>query len=728
MTGEDKKLLNYSKDLFESTKVKDQSDEAMEGSTDDDETLKACEVTVKECDEIFNNSNAKLDKSDATWSDDELFEEDSFIIKATQFPESLKSFNSPILGVKRKTLEDNTSSKSKSPRYSFQIDAKTDLNSNKVVSVNSNLRQSAMLKSVSAVSGDIGKPPTGMSKHVTSGNSANTKRAPCTAKAACLKLHDKLKNPNSGNNSASKSHAQNVPLQTSCATFHANKGALTLDSSVSSLTNSCMQTKSKQFANSRCQKSSSGPFNADSVSEICTYTAKSSLNSASTSVTVSHPKNFSFKKHNSFHGQDSDKSSAGNLTRQRSFSGTNTLSCPTVFSTVYSSNTSDSNATILSKQKTDSKPSLPSTKLNSTGIPVSNKSVSDNIISVKSSSKPILCTTKTSSSVSSNSLKSCANSSSVVSASIKPTHVTCSKRDANSLSLKTLGISTSSAEKMYSGIRTINSSSCINKSVVCSKAKGSHVTTSSAISKSSSSISLSTTGTARAQVSSSETRSSGSLDNLSLKINYQPVKKTIGENCDDSMKESPVFPAKKRLSTGIFDTSLSDDLLCQLAEPDDVLDSEIVDTTLKPVSKQTNCVTTSSCTVSSSSRIPCVSKTSTYVPLSINTVRPGFCANQGSIKQNQNNMGGKGVPNTVLTSKGAEGKTYSFKTSQKPRNLQCDSKLKSEHESQGSRSTMAFRQPTKGPDKTATVTKTAGPGLFIYPFIKLLLYPDIPRT
>lgn len=57
-----------------------------------------------------------------------------------------------------------------------------------------------------------------------------------------------------------------------------------------------------------------------------------------------------------------------------------------------------------------------------------------------------------------------------------------------------------------------------------------------------------------------------SLNNQVPKLNQSPVS-TVGNNRPST--------SSRRRSSGMFDTSLSDDLLCQLAEPDDILDCDI---------------------------------------------------------------------------------------------------------------------------------------------------------
>ncbi|WAR19183.1 hypothetical protein MAR_001021 [Mya arenaria] len=63
---------------------------------------------------------AQTDVNEDDWSDDELFEEDSFIIKATQIPGEEKNFNSPVFGIKRKSS--NATDLPKNPMVAFSED------------------------------------------------------------------------------------------------------------------------------------------------------------------------------------------------------------------------------------------------------------------------------------------------------------------------------------------------------------------------------------------------------------------------------------------------------------------------------------------------------------------------------------------------------------------------------------------------------------------------------
>lgn len=65
--------------------------------------------------------DAGVDGEEETWSDDELFEEDSFIVKATQVPEDVKTFVSPVFSIKRKHSSLGDQPKCKYSRFSFQL-------------------------------------------------------------------------------------------------------------------------------------------------------------------------------------------------------------------------------------------------------------------------------------------------------------------------------------------------------------------------------------------------------------------------------------------------------------------------------------------------------------------------------------------------------------------------------------------------------------------------------
>ena len=69
-----------------------------------------------------NESEVNTSQDDDTWSDDELFEEDSFIVKATQIPEDLKTFSSPVFTTsKRKSTNIVDEPKTKYSRTTFQL-------------------------------------------------------------------------------------------------------------------------------------------------------------------------------------------------------------------------------------------------------------------------------------------------------------------------------------------------------------------------------------------------------------------------------------------------------------------------------------------------------------------------------------------------------------------------------------------------------------------------------
>lgn len=76
---------------------------------------------ISYCTPILPSTNSE-ELFEDTWSDDDLFDEDSFIVKATQMPEKCAKFVSPVFGTKRKSSGDNEAPKSKTSRFTFQLD------------------------------------------------------------------------------------------------------------------------------------------------------------------------------------------------------------------------------------------------------------------------------------------------------------------------------------------------------------------------------------------------------------------------------------------------------------------------------------------------------------------------------------------------------------------------------------------------------------------------------
>ena len=715
-TEEENQLLNYSKDLFESTKIKKLSDE------DVNKTFKDGVVE-------------QLDKSDATWSDDELFEEDSFIIKATQLPETIKSFNSPVFGIKRKQFEDsNVSSKTKSPRYSCQLDVKTDLNSSKLKNVQTKTKDSAIkMRSAAAGSVFVGKPP--LYPSAGPGSVSTSKRSLNLTKKSNLQKN-KLDQNSAINVHQNNVQTHNVSKQNSCATDPPScaiiprcKSTLKLGTSETSAGNSCVQTRSVTYSSksqSGSEKCTSGLCLTVSGLKTSTGSDKVSPNTPfSSEVKMVNQKFSSFKKHNSFNGSENVKFVTPVLSRQRSYSGNNTVSCeyasiskqiPVESKIINNNNTSNpalqSNtvknfANFVKTSNTD----INGNKFNAGSTSVTSLTTSFRL--APSSNKPVLDTVSDIASETSSKAGTCANLLSVANACTSgvTATVTSTGRKSSALSLKksantAVYVTAEKSSRLESHIVTSSALQITSVTSACAPIGFKH---------SNSVTSIGFTGT---KVSSNRTNLSFAFGNSVTKTStYVPGKANSVEIVEEPMKESPVFVAKKRLSAGAFDTSLSDDILCQLAEPDDLLDSQVCDTTVKHESRQSFCVNTKSSMHSSSySHIPVVAKitTNTAAPL----IEPKSVAPQAKslMKQNYGDIKTYNVPSKVLSSKADEPKTYTFKSSQKPKsNNMCQevqNKQKAKYEC-SSVTSAVFREPFKNPEKSAVVAKISVPGLFI---------------
>ena len=673
-------LLNNSKDLFESTKVNSLNDETVK--SDD------CE---------------KLDKSDATWSDDELFEEDSFIIKATQFPETIKSFNSPVFGVKRKQPGDCMPNRTKSPRYSFQLDVKTNRVVNKVDNVNV-----IKTRTAASVSGVVGKTPKGPAANVRSLSACDSKTK---------------QNQNSADTYQTS--------KTSCATDMTRTMVPTKNSTVES-----MSVKTRSFTNSFKSSVDSGNSSKhlslnNSKMPNLSNSAKIISGTGNLDVelkTEPTQKFSSFKKHNSFNGSENVTAS---LSRQRSYSGSNKSG---------ETNRTDlnvSSSTSATSVKTSVSLTGNSNKvLNFDSQAFSKAGACANLSSVVSSCTRGVTSTATSTgktsafgsvnkpvnassigAIGKNSFKtnpvtvpsqkitktisSCVATSSTCTSSASQSGFVGMKpalsRPSSSIALgKPLSTTSSTSVKESSAKPSLNRPS---SSIALGKSLS---TTSSATSKESSAImSLSRPGSLTALGKS--TTSSVSLKDSSP-VSTE-VKMTSVETGEDSFKDSPVFVPKKRLSASAFDTSLSDDLLCQLAEPDDLLETQ----TCKTVAdmKKGQPVSSKGSTFKSGDHIPnTATKTSTVA-----LVKTEASALKGSsaIKQTSDNKDKMNVPN-----KGNAFKAYTFKSSQMQNSNKINKDLGAEKEDKQKaivRSNI-FKEPLKCPEKTATSAKIPPPGLY----------------
>ena len=625
--------------MFDSTKLHDDGNDAFDATVvDNDKT-------------VTKDDDNQLDKSDATWSDEELFD-DSFIIKATQFPETLKTFSSPLIGMKRKQSEDGLPSKAKSPRYSFQLHPKTDINSNKF---NNNNVRKANVSAANHVSAVTGKPPIGLSKCASSNSASNVQKmpsAPNFGKTNNIKDKPKLAGCFSGQLNEPKG-----PVSGSFARTN-RTGSI-----VCSFTNSDGSTQLNKAQTIRNQQSST--FTASkAVPERTLVKPSTTAAPPPEKGSVSISRNSSFRKHNSFNGQESPKSGSTTWTRQRSFSGASNNSHTVSATDLKSVSVSNTNSAQVN---------MPSVVGGRTGPNTLNKPSS--VTSFYSKSKPCASVTPI----------PCSKSVPVNNArSIKPLYSTESRIGPTSLNAtktSTLSASASNAKQTF----------------------GSSFKGQSGLS--SSTRSCSTVSAYKDEGLPSTVSNTATLVYNSAKPDYPSSLARVkqSEVVEDPFEESPVFGAKKRLSSSAFDTSLTDELLCKLAEPDDLFESQICDTAVTTDIKQTssNNVISASChgnpSVSRTSNVPTVSKPVTKTMATINL-------KQTTSGSNVNNLNSVLVP-----AKADEKRSFSFKSNQKPVAVgvgQCvrqadDNKI-------GQQSSAGFRKPVASPEKPKA--KTTAPG------------------
>ena len=643
----------------------------------------------------------KLDKSDATWSDDELFEEDSFIIKATQFPETIKSFNSPVFGVKRKQPGDCMPNRTKSPRYSFQLDVKTNRVVNKVDNVNV-----IKTRTAASVSGVVGKPPKGPAANVRSLSACDSKTK---------------QNQNSADTYQRS--------KTSCATDMTRTMVPTKNSTVES-----MSVKTRSFTNSFKSSVDSGNSSkhlSSNNSKMPNLTNSAKVISGTGNLNVEFKteptqKFSSFKKHNSFNGSENVTAS---LSRQRSYSGSNKSG------ETYGTDLNVSSSTSVTSVKTSVSLTRNSNKvlnfdsqaLSKAGAFANSSSVVSSctrgVISTASSTgrtsavinKPVNASsigviginssktnpatvpsqkiTKTISSCVATSSTCTSSSSHAAFVGMKPSL----SRPSSSIALgKPLSTTSSTSVKESSAKPSLNRHS---SSVALGKSLS---TTSSATSKESSAkMSLSRPGSLTALGRS--TTSSVSLTDSSP-VSTE-VKVTSVETGEDSFKDSPVFVPKKRLSASAFDTSLSDDLLCQLAEPDELLETQTCMTVADGKKGQT--ISSQSSTFKSGDHIPNTATKTSTVPL----VKTEASALKGSssIRQTSDNK-----DKINVRDKSNQHKAYTFKSSQMQisNKINKDSGAPKEDKQKANVGSNIFKEPLKCLEKTATSAKIPPPGSY----------------
>ncbi|XP_052273598.1 serine-rich adhesin for platelets-like isoform X2 [Dreissena polymorpha] len=267
--------------------------------------------------------------SDEDWSDDDLFEEDSFIIKATQLP--ARDRTPTVFRLKRKSSNAGEVPKSKVSRYSFQLEDKKAAASSTNLSSNRFTALQSMTKTASAVLASSSSKPNAVTQsHASSVVSSKagvvisrTVAKPAISKPSALphsiiKINDSVL--------ASPRPAQN---------FYSNRGN---QSTVTRSESRTVRNLSSQIGNTT--SSSTSVTHTGVTYSGVTHTGQSISNKASTYNTV-HPcstiwpttnshqalnaqsllnRSNSFKKHNSFTATDKDSSAAQNA-RRRSISG-----------------------------------------------------------------------------------------------------------------------------------------------------------------------------------------------------------------------------------------------------------------------------------------------------------------------------------------------------------------------------------------------------------------------
>lgn len=424
--------------------------------------------------------DAGIDGDEETWSDDELFEEDSFIVKATQIPEDVKIFVSPVFSIKRKHSNLGDQPKCKYSRFSFQLG---DDNNNR----------------------DSQKFTTLQEKAKPSGNELVTTSA--KVKPVCSTAQQKSSTGCKALPSASRSSLVNsnqllgnrITRQTSgkCGPVGSNRNLSTR----SSAPNSSSTAKIPQPICAKRVNISTGCAHKP----LFNSTTVVSGNAISDTNCGSNSKVSVFRKHCSFSGPDSPKQ--GNLnTRKRSISGdfektTNVAGQTLQGSTVASTGTSKGYHTAHSVHKP---PAVAS------GRGGTSKTWSS--YSVARSSK---CT-----------------------------------QQANTGSVSTTVVTA----------RPPSGPACTNSTMAKSSwARGS-------------------------SNQSSEFKWGSKSKNATTSTNKQPINKNLGSRT----VQRAATPGK----SSDFDTSLTDDLLCQLAEPDELLESQVCpDPTLVTVNKSVSCST-----------------------------------------------------------------------------------------------------------------------------------------
>lgn len=219
---------------------------------------------------------------DDTWSDEELFEEDSFIIKATQIPEDIKMFNSPVFyNNKRKLSNNGDQPKSKQLRSSFQLE---DGNNNKTDNAGKKSFTGLQEKGrplFSTVPSSNFRPSTTASTNIT------VSAGPVTLVTTSTLSSRQFTQQQSHSNNGPKTCSSNRPAATSSA--FGNVAKINNFKKHNSFSGSGLQSQSMSYANCR-KRSLSGDFQKQEPSGksiIQPGINRFSVNSASRSCAVS---------------------------------------------------------------------------------------------------------------------------------------------------------------------------------------------------------------------------------------------------------------------------------------------------------------------------------------------------------------------------------------------------------------------------------------------------------
>ena len=432
------------------------------------------------CDRIGDKIETEID--DDNWSDDELFEEDSFIIKATQVSSDIQKFVSPVFGMKRKSSSDNALPKSKCSRFSFQLDTNDEKN----------------------------KPKTSTPENFTNLQSKH-------AENVCSSYNKRnmmaISKPAMSSSMVSRSDNRKPPIPSSKTTFSESKqytGTQVFNSCANPVRgNNCANLRGNNCANFN----KNTPLTRQRTSTSSTYTNSYSVSNAQKPGSFT---NVSFKKHNSFSGTGSQNLISS---RRRSVSGDKPCDSGTSVQNFYGS--------------------------------CNNSQVKTGI----ARTYPVVCNTTTSNSIKYYTGRATATVSSADKSNI---HVVKTCSNVSNIGIKGVATYSSAINTTSVTSNSIKSSITGTNTFVSNSQTFSHQT----INKGKSYPSVCTTS-----VASSSSAGPGSNSG----------------NRATSRSEG------KRSSIGSFDTSISDDLLCQLAEPDDLLDSQL-DMNVTCVSKTITCI------------------------------------------------------------------------------------------------------------------------------------------